>query len=158
MYAKRLKAAHPVLRNLSDRILDTEGARYLRLGMPPESLALRDADETQTRIMEPDLFLISQAREEEPGNLAGKVELVIDVDVQACGGSPDYSQSIRIYQNGGVEQYWIIYPKDEILVVRTRKDGVFGPPVVFGEGDLIESPGAREPIPVERFFERRRRF
>ncbi len=71
--------------------------------------------------------------------------LIADVDSQACGPQESFSQRIRIYSESGVGEYWIIYPKDRIVVVRTgTPEGGFSKPTIYDEEGSI--PCAALPI------------
>jgi hypothetical protein len=72
------------------------------------------------------------------GPRGGAPLLIADVDLQACGPQESFSERIRIYSEGGVSEYWIIYPKDRIVVVRKgTPEGGFSKPTIFDEGESI---------------------
>jgi len=79
-------------------------------------------------------------------NQKGNLVFVADIDLQACGPQKNFRHHIEAYAAGGVQEYWIIYPKDEILVSRRMVNntessvGAFGKADVYHWGDTIESP------------------
>ncbi len=69
---------------------------------------------------------------------------IAHVDPQACGAQNDYSGWIHSFAASGVPEFWIIYPRDKIIVQRKLSGEQFGKPAIFSEEDRIPLPLSAE--------------
>lgn len=65
-------------------------------------------------------------------------DFIAHVDAQACGRMEDFSGWIRECEGSGVKEFWLIYPRDRIVVVRTiNGDGKYNKPDIYSDEDSI---------------------
>lgn len=99
---------------------------------------------TRFDVVEPDLLYASKQRlaqiATEP-NLQGAPELVVEV------GSPrtrkrDATIKLRLYERSGIDEYWIVDPRTDVVCVYRREGDRFAPPIELSReaGDVLTSP------------------
>jgi Uma2 family endonuclease len=119
----------------------------LRAACPPELevfLAPTDYQPTSTRSLQPDLLVVTR---DDPGDAAVTTPLALAVEVLSPSSrSIDVVLKRALYEQAGVEQYWIVHPDEPSLTVwRRGSDGFDEPEVVSGDAVLwLDSP-----VPVE---------
>ncbi len=80
----------------------------------------------------------------------GRILFAADVDIQTCGRNEDHSVKLRIYEESGLPEHWLIFPADRIIVKRTRPD--FKKRQVFALGDTVQAGFLGEDISVSEVF------
>lgn len=131
---------HSNLQNALQKAIDSH-PRILNLHSHVEILL--ETTGSGIHVVRPDFVITGPFKIQEGQVKPEELVLAVDVDVQACGGSPDFTDQIRNFQSFGTLAYWILYPKDGILVERSlnQERGQFGPPVVHDGSDTITIPG-----------------
>ena len=115
----------------------------LREACPPELevfLAPTDYQPTRTRSLQPDLLVVSR---EDPGDGAVTTPLALAVEVLSPSSrSIDRLLKRELYEQAGVEQYWLVDPEEPSVTVWSRSGDRFGAPeAVSGDDRLqVESP------------------
>lgn len=101
----------------------------LRAACPPELevfLAPTDYQPTATRSFQPDLLVVSR---QDPGDAAVTTPLVLAVEVLSPSSrSIDRVLKRELYEQAGVEQYWLVDPDEPSVTVWTRTGSGFGEP------------------------------
>ncbi len=65
-------------------------------------------------------------------------DFIAHVDAQSCGNMTDFSDWIKDFGEAGVKEFWLIYPRDRIVVKRLlNNEGIFGKPEIYSEEDRI---------------------
>jgi Uma2 family endonuclease len=95
-------------------------------------------------VVEPDLLYMSNTRAAEVAtepNIQGSPELAVEI------GSPstrkrDETIKRRLYERFGVDEYWIVDPRVDVVRVYRRTGGRFGRPIDLSReaGDVLTSP------------------
>jgi Uma2 family endonuclease len=108
-------------------------------------------------VVEPDLFFISNARLEEvltTKNVRGAPNLVVEI-ASPSTRTRDETLKRKLYERFGVEEYWVIEPDTDRIVVH-RHDGESYRPIselTAEHGDTLATPllpGLT--LPLERIF------
>jgi Uma2 family endonuclease len=60
---------------------------------------------------------------------------IADIDIQSCGRNEDHSKKLRLYEELGIPEHWLIFPADRIIVKRTSDS--FRKPKIFEPGETI---------------------
>ena len=95
-------------------------------------------------VVEPDLLYLSHARAAEvltPMHVRGVPELVVEVASKGTR-KRDETVKLRLYEQSGVSEYWVVDPKLEVVrVYRQTLDG-FAPPIEHSReaGDSLATP------------------
>jgi Uma2 family endonuclease len=124
----------------------------LRQACPPELevfFAPTDYQPTTTRSLQPDLLVVSR---DDPGPGAVTTPLALAVEVLSPSSrSIDAVLKRELYEQAGVEQYWLVDPDDPSLTVWSREADRFGPPrTVSGSARLVlTAPLGVEVVPQE---------
>jgi Uma2 family endonuclease len=101
-------------------------------------------------VVVPDLIYISQSRAQlvTAKNLQGAPDLVIEI-LSPSTRSRDERLKRELYERAGVEEYWIIDPDRNVVLIYRRQDAHFLPPDTFDESAVIETallPGFELPL------------
>ncbi len=115
----------------------------LRASCPPELevfLAPTDYQPTTTRSLQPDLLVV---RRDDPGDAAVTTPLALVVEVLSPSSrSIDVVLKRALYEQAGVEQYWVVDPLELSVTVWTHRDGRFGEPMVVTQEATVDGPVA----------------
>ena len=113
----------------------------LRDACPPELevfLAPTDYQPTSTRSLQPDLLVV---RRDDPGEAAVTTPLALAVEVLSPSSrSIDVVLKRALYEQAGVEQYWVVDPHEPAVTIWTRRDGRFGEPLVVTGEAAVDGP------------------
>lgn len=112
-------------------------------------LAPTDYQPTSTRSFQPDLLVVSR---DDPGGGAVTTPLALAVEVLSPSSrSIDAVLKRELYEQAGVEQYWLVDPDEPSITVWTRAGERFGPAEVVHGGDRLElaSPLELTVVPAE---------
>jgi Uma2 family endonuclease len=124
----------------------------LRAACPPALevfLAPTDYQPTSTRSLQPDLLVVTR---DDPGDAAVTTPLALAVEVLSPSSrSIDVVLKRALYEQAGVEQYWIVDPHEPSLTVwRRGREGFEEPEVVSADAVLcLDSPVSVEVRPSE---------
>ncbi len=103
-----------------------------------------DYQPTSTRCLQPDLLVL---RRDDPGDAAVTTPLALAVEVLSPSSrSIDHVLKRELYQQAGVQAYWVVDPAEPSVTAWWLDDGRYGDPLVV-RGD--------EPFAVERPFRAR---
>ena len=113
---------------------------------------------TNFDVVEPDLLYLSHERASQfltEKHVTGAPDLVVEI------GSPgtkkrDETVKRRLYERGGVPEYWVVDPVGELIRVYRDHDGQFGRPLELRSeaGDVLTTPhfdGLE--LPLRKIFE-----
>ncbi len=98
-------------------------------------LAPTDYQPTQMRSFQPDLLVV---RLDDPGEKAVTTPLTLAIEVLSPSSlSIDRVLKREMYQQAGVESYWVVDPLEPSVTAWTLVDGAYGDPaVVSGDDEL----------------------
>lgn len=117
----------------------------LRAACPPELevfMAPTDYQPTSTRSLQPDLLVVSR---DDRGTRAVTLPLALAVEVLSPSSrSVDLVLKRELYEQAGVECYWVVDPEDLTLRVWVRQDGR----LVEQPVDLTSPTVLPGPVPV----------
>lgn len=63
--------------------------------------------------------------------------LILEIDIRSCGHNEDHAKKLRIYEEAGIAEHWLLFPSDGILVA--RKKDTFRKPSIYAEGETIQT-------------------
>lgn len=117
---------------------------------------LTDVYLDQFNVLQPDVFWMSgpdsKCRRNQDGHLHGAPDLVVEV-VSEESGLRDRREKFRLYEKHGVQEYWLVDPRDRYIEVwqmgktRYKHDGL------FGQGESFVSPAlGRKKVEMRGIF------
>jgi len=115
-----------------------------------------DVKLSPTRVVEPDVVVVSHARREilREQAIEGAPDLVVEV-VSPSNRKHDLTVKRRFYARIGVREYWIVDPESETVEVLALADGVLGyrQDQWAGPGDRVRSVVFGVEVDVTALFE-----
>ncbi len=113
----------------------------LRAACPPQLevfVAPTDYQPTTTRSLQPDLLVVSR---DDPGDAAVTTPLALAVEVLSPSSrSIDALLKRELYEQSGVEQYWLVDPHEPSVTVWSRRGAAFGPADAVAGDDVLDVP------------------
>ena len=113
----------------------------LREACPPELevfLAPTDYQPTATRSLQPDLLVV---RRDDPGDAAVTTPLALAVEVLSPSSrSIDIVLKRALYEQAGVEQYWVVDPLEPAVTIWTLRDGHYGEALLVTDEAAVDWP------------------
>jgi len=115
---------------------------------------LRDVTEDDISVVQPDLMILCNYLDDidEKDNYKGTPSLVVEI-LSPSSRSKDRVKKLDLYMESGIDEFWIVDPKTEIVMVYTFKDWELDSDAVYAKEQTAESvrfPGFS--IPVNRLF------
>lgn len=114
-----------------------------------------DSDEDITNVVQPDLTVVCDEKKLDERGCKGSPDLVIEI-ISKNTFKKDMGEKLSLYEKTGVKEYWVVYPKDEtVMVFRLGDEQAYGEPDIFNKNDCIQPglfPGLL--VELERVFKR----
>lgn len=96
-------------------------------------------------VVQPDICVICDSSKLDDLGCVGAPDLIIEI-LSPGNNKKEIKNKYEVYEESGVEEYWIIHPYEHTVMTYTRLEGKFVPSRLFTSGDFIESkslPGFR---------------
>lgn len=109
--------------------------------LPKKSIKNEDVD----TVVQPDICVICDSSKLDDLGCVGAPDLIIEI-LSPGNNKKEIKNKYEVYEESGVEEYWIIHPYEHTVMTYTRLEGKFVPSRLFTSGDFIESkslPGFR---------------
>lgn len=104
----------------------------------PVDVLFPQGDETTDQVrtvLQPDVFVVCDPARIGARAIIGAPDWVVEV-LSPGSASRDHIAKRRIYENGGVREYWLVHPEDRIVMIyRLERDGYGKPDVQPLEGE-----------------------
>lgn len=124
-----------ILLNLLFRLRDILTTGKLRIA--PSDVYLGENDGVQ-----PDIFWVAPDNAEcqvIEGYWYGPPTLVIEV-ISPSTGLRDRREKFRLYEESGVQEYWMVEPTLQLVEVYRLEDGKYRQVGIYGEGEMLTTP------------------
>lgn len=120
----------------------------------PFDIILDDEDEyEETKRVQPDISIICNQNLINENQFNGVPKLIVEV-VSPSNASDDYVKKLNLYMKFGVEEYWIVSPKNRTIQIFNLENEVYGEPKIYFESDLVKSSIFENlSIELKRIFE-----
>ncbi len=94
-----------------------------------------------TTVVQPDLLYVpgEQKKIVKEARIDGPPTLVVEV-LSPFSIRKDRVRKLRIYQDAGVQHYWIVHPEEKLLECFSLRDGLYALVAGGMEGDIVEHP------------------
>ncbi|MCM0651079.1 Uma2 family endonuclease [Clostridium swellfunianum] len=103
----------------------------------PFDIILQDGTEEIKRV-QPDISIICEHNLINENQFKGVPSLIVEV-VSPSNASDDYVKKLNLYMKFGVEEYWIVSPKNRTVQIFNLENGVYGEPKIYFEKDIVKS-------------------
>ena len=115
---------------------------------------LREVTEDDINVVQPDLMVLCDYMKDidEADNYQGTPVLVVEI-LSPSGRSKDRVKKLDLYMECGIDEFWVVDPAAESILVYTFKNGELDTDAAFTAGQAAESvrfPGLS--VPVDRLF------
>ncbi|QAA35266.1 Uma2 family endonuclease [Clostridium manihotivorum] len=103
----------------------------------PFDIILDDENEEIKRV-QPDISVICGHNLTNENQFNGVPRLIVEV-VSPSNASDDYIKKLNLYMRFGVNEYWIVSPKNRTIQIFNLENDVYGEPKIYFENDLVKS-------------------
>lgn len=141
-----------IVLNIASEFRNFFSGKDCRPYIAPFDIILEDGYE-ETKKVQPDISIICGQNLINENEFKGVPQLIVEV-VSPSNASDDYVKKLNLYMRFGVEEYWIVSPKNKTIQIFNLENGVYGEPIIYFENDLIKS-GVFQGLSIElkRIFE-----
>jgi len=96
-----------------------------------------ESDETTTSVVQPDLLVVCDPAKLDDRGCKGAPDLVIEI-LSLHTSSKDLKEKFLLYESAGVEDYWVVHPAEQtVLVFRRGADGKYDRPERYTSDDRV---------------------
>lgn len=107
-----------------------------------------EADDDIDTVVQLDLMVVCDRNKITDRYIKGAPDLVVEI-LSPSTSLKDQREKLKLYQNAGVREYWIVHPIDHtVMVYRLRDGGQYGAPDVYGETEQVPV-GALEDLAID---------
>ena len=110
-----------------------------RLFHAPFDVILPIADQnrdTSTTVVQPDLCIICDLSKIDKAGCTGPPDLIIEI-LSPSTSKKDLTHKYEIYEQTGVKEYWVIYPRERILQVYLLENDNYQRPLIYSQEDSV---------------------
>lgn len=126
-----------IVLNIASEFRSFFSGKNCRPYIAPFDIILEDENE-ETKRVQPDISIICGHNLINENQFNGVPSLIVEV-VSPSNASDDYVKKLNLYMRYGVEEYWIVSPKNRTIQIFNLEAGVYGEPQIFFEKDLVKS-------------------
>lgn len=95
----------------------------VRLPKPGQS------DEATDRVVQPDVLVVCDPSKVDGRGVRGAPDFVVEV-LSPSSLSHDHVRKRRVYEEAGVGEYWLVHPRDRVVLIYVLEGGRYGAPDV----------------------------
>lgn len=105
-------------------------------------------------VIQPDVCVVCDRSKLDEAGCIGAPDLIVEV-LSPGNNKKELQNKYEVYEESGVQEYWIISPYEETLMINTLNKGKYVPTRLFTRGDIVKSECiAGFEIDLEDFFEK----
>jgi Uma2 family endonuclease len=97
------------------------------------------ADKDILTVVQPDICVICDQSKLDDKGCIGAPDIVIEI-LSPGNNAKELRNKYEVYEESGVQEYWIISPQDETFLIYTLENGVFRPSRLMTIGDVVTTP------------------
>jgi len=95
-----------------------------------------ETSENTKNVVQPDITVVCDKSKLDDAGCKGAPDLIVEVTSPGTV-KRDMKNKLLLYQKAGVREYWIVYPRDKIIMVYTLEGDKYGPPETYVPGEEI---------------------
>lgn len=141
-----------IVLNIASEFKSFFSGKDCRPYIAPFDIILDDGYEEPKRV-QPDISIICGHNLINENEFKGVPRLIVEV-VSPSNASDDYVKKLNLYMRFGVEEYWIVSPRNKTIQIFNLENGTYGEPRICFESDIINSCVFQDlSIELKRVFE-----
>ncbi|MDO5105541.1 Uma2 family endonuclease [Capnocytophaga sp.] len=126
--------------------------RACQLFSAPFDVRLPNAQGEVVTVVQPDLCVICDLSKLDERGCQGAPDLVIEI-LSPGNIKKEMKNKFELYQEAGVQEYWVVYPAEKCVFVYVLENGRFmHREVVFEDSELVSSVFPEVKIDMQRVF------
>lgn len=90
-------------------------------------------------VVQPDVCVICDKSKLDHAGCIGAPDLIVEI-LSPGNNQKELQNKYEVYQESGVEEYWILHPSEQTLLIYSLDKGSFVPSRLFTSGDKVGSP------------------
>jgi Uma2 family endonuclease len=91
-----------------------------------------------TTVVQPDICVVCDQNKLTDQGCDGAPDLIVEI-LSPKNSKHDLDTKFNLYQEAGVEEYWIVEPKEQMVLVYSLQNSVYIGSKPFTEGEIIVS-------------------
>ncbi|MHA7129829.1 Uma2 family endonuclease [Algoriphagus namhaensis] len=105
-------------------------------------------------VVQPDVCVVCDRSKLDEAGCLGAPDLIVEV-LSPGNNKKELQYKYEVYEESGVQEYWIIFPSEETVMVNTLVKGKYVPSRLFTRGDMVKSHCVESfELDLEDFFEK----
>ncbi|MEB2786074.1 Uma2 family endonuclease [Algoriphagus persicinus] len=105
-------------------------------------------------VVQPDICVVCDRSKLDDAGCVGAPDLIVEV-LSPGNNKKELRNKYEVYEESGVNEYWVIHPEEETLIINKLIDGNYVPSRLFTHGDIVKSDCiAGFKLDLEYFFEK----
>ena len=97
-----------------------------------------ESEEEAKTVVQPDIFIICDKSKLTQRGCFGAPDLIIEI-LSLSTAAKDIEKKFNLYEKFGVKEYWIVYPKEQMIqVYKLDENKKYGRPEIYTSEDKIE--------------------
>ena len=129
-----------VSQNLSGCFYENFKRQSCRVFVAPFDVRLQIKNEKKDEtVVQPDLCIVCDENKLDDKGCNGSPDLIVEI-ISPNNSKHDIHTKFNLYQEAGVQEYWIVDPTDKLILIYTLNDRKYIglPPLALG--DVVKSP------------------
>lgn len=105
-------------------------------------------------VVQPDICVVCDRAKLDEAGCVGAPDLIVEV-LSPGNNKKELKNKYEVYEESGIQEYWIIHPIEETLQINTMTNRKYKPSRLFTHGDLVKSSCISGfELDLEEFFEK----
>ncbi|TXE14304.1 Uma2 family endonuclease [Algoriphagus aquimarinus] len=105
-------------------------------------------------VVQPDVCVVCDGTKLDDAGCFGAPDLIVEV-LSPGNNKKELQNKYEVYEESGIQEYWIISPYEETLMINKLINGKYVPSRLFTRGDIVKSDCiAGFEVDLEEFFEK----
>ncbi|WP_373492646.1 Uma2 family endonuclease [Aquiflexum sp.] len=89
-------------------------------------------------VVQPDICVVCDRNKLDEAGCIGAPDLIIEI-LSPGNNRKELKQKYEVYEESGVQEYWVIHPSEQTLLIYTLSMGKYFPSKLFTSGDIVSS-------------------
>ncbi|WP_339698002.1 Uma2 family endonuclease [Algoriphagus aquimarinus] len=105
-------------------------------------------------VVQPDVCVVCDGTKLDDAGCFGAPDLIVEV-LSPGNNKKELQNKYEVYEESGIQEYWIISPYEETLMINKLINGKYVPSRLFTRGDIVKSDCITGfEVDLEEFFEK----
>lgn len=88
------------------------------------------------KVVQPDITVVCDPQKIDGRGCLGIPDMIIEI-LSPSTFKKDLGIKLALYESSGVQEYWVVHPMDETVLVFQIQNGQYGKPTVYSAPDMI---------------------